>query len=198
MVRWLAPILAFTAEEMWRHLSWQTGPSPFFSPHGTQLPPAAADRSTGSCCLRCASDVARELERLRIAGQIGAPLDAELDDLVRARTARAPCRARRRSCASSRDHSEASLHRVSPESITQLSADVARSPAAVPADAVRAASVPAACGSPCVPLRSRQVRALLASSPRRRCSMPRIRSSARAASAICRCLARRGGTVDGR
>jgi isoleucyl-tRNA synthetase len=78
MVRWLAPILSFTAEELWRHLSGPRAESVFLSTWHPlpELPPAEID---WPALIALRGDVARELERLRIAGEIGAPLDAELD-----------------------------------------------------------------------------------------------------------------------
>ncbi|MFZ1098979.1 MAG: isoleucine--tRNA ligase [Steroidobacteraceae bacterium] len=78
MVRWLAPILSFTAEEAWPHLPGTRAESVF---HGTwhalpALPPATVD---WDALLRLRSDVTRELERLRDAGAIGAPLDATVE-----------------------------------------------------------------------------------------------------------------------
>jgi isoleucyl-tRNA synthetase len=140
MVRWLAPILAFTAEEMWRHLSADRPESVFLSTWHT-LPPPAADPVDWDLLFGLRKDVARELERLRIAGQIGAPLDAELTIWC------VPEQHQRSSALGAELRfftvtSETSLHRVSAESVTQLSADVARSPAGVAAEAVPAASMP--------------------------------------------------------
>ena len=80
MVRWLAPILSFTAEEIWRHLPGRREESVFLSTWAS-LPPVAAARSTidWPAVLEVRSAVLRELERLRVAGSIGAPLDAEVD-----------------------------------------------------------------------------------------------------------------------
>jgi isoleucyl-tRNA synthetase len=44
-----------------------------------ELPEPPADDIDWSALIALRGDVARELERLRIAGEIGAPLDAELD-----------------------------------------------------------------------------------------------------------------------
>jgi isoleucyl-tRNA synthetase len=78
MVRWLAPILSFTAEEIWRHLRAPRAQSVFLSTwHELPVLPAAEIDWPALIALR--SDVARELERLRVAGDIGAPLDAELE-----------------------------------------------------------------------------------------------------------------------
>jgi len=77
IVRWLAPILSFTAEEMWRHLRGSRVESVFLSTwHELPLLPASVIDWPALIALR--ADVARELERLRAAGEIGAPLDAQL------------------------------------------------------------------------------------------------------------------------
>ncbi len=80
MTRWLAPILSFTAEEIWRELP---GPRPesvflatWYQPPAAATAPAAID---WDALIALRNDVARELERLRVAGEIGAPLQAELD-----------------------------------------------------------------------------------------------------------------------
>jgi isoleucyl-tRNA synthetase len=80
MVRWLAPILSFTAEEIWRHMPGERTESVFHSTWAT-LP--AAEEVTSSVdwpvVLAARAAVLPELERLRIAGSIGAPLDAAVD-----------------------------------------------------------------------------------------------------------------------
>ena len=85
MVRWLAPILSFTAEETWRELPGQRAESVFLSTWH-ELPEAAATAASAAnaaidwpALIALRTDVARELERLRVAGDIGAPLQAELD-----------------------------------------------------------------------------------------------------------------------
>jgi isoleucyl-tRNA synthetase len=79
MVRWFAPILSFTAEEIWRHLPGQRDESVFMTTWW-DLPdvhPTAGIDWEAVFALK--ADVARELERLRVAGAIGAPLEAEVD-----------------------------------------------------------------------------------------------------------------------
>jgi isoleucyl-tRNA synthetase len=78
IVRWLAPILSFTAEEMWRHLRGERAASVFLTTWHTlpALPPETIDWAA-LIALRTAA--ARELERLRMGGEIGAPLDAVLE-----------------------------------------------------------------------------------------------------------------------
>jgi isoleucyl-tRNA synthetase len=78
MVRWLAPILSFTAEEMWRHLRGKHAESVFLSTWH-ELPEVPDDEIDWSALIALRGDVARELERLRTEGTIGAPLDAELE-----------------------------------------------------------------------------------------------------------------------
>jgi isoleucyl-tRNA synthetase len=78
MVRWLAPILSFTAEEVWGHLPGERRESVF---HETwhALPQAPADTIDWDALIALRGDVTRELEKLRDAGLIGAPLDARVD-----------------------------------------------------------------------------------------------------------------------
>jgi isoleucyl-tRNA synthetase len=78
MVRWLAPILSFTAEEVWRYLPGGRGESVF---HETwhALPQLAAEGIDWEGLLQLRTDVTRELEKLRDTGAIGAPLDASVD-----------------------------------------------------------------------------------------------------------------------
>jgi len=87
LVRWLAPILSFTAEEIWRALPGERGESVFLTTW-YELPPAFFSESEilqrmGSnfwnriISLRDA--VSKELEKLRGSGAIGSPLDAEVD-----------------------------------------------------------------------------------------------------------------------
>ena len=78
MTRWLAPILSFTAEEIWRSLPGKHADSVFLSTWH-ELPATTASGVNWSVLLALRSDVVGELERLRAAGEIGAPLEAELD-----------------------------------------------------------------------------------------------------------------------
>ena len=77
MVRWLAPILSFTAEEIWSYLPGSRAKSVF---HATwhDLPSLPADDIDWGALLALRAEIARELERLREAGSIGAPLEAEV------------------------------------------------------------------------------------------------------------------------
>jgi isoleucyl-tRNA synthetase len=79
MVRWLAPILSFTAEEVWSFLPGPRNESVFLNTWHRF--PAGAERTSGidwPSFIALRADVGRELERLRSAGAIGAPLEAEV------------------------------------------------------------------------------------------------------------------------
>ena len=78
MVRWLAPILSFTAEEIWRYLPGTREESVFLATWHV-LPDVPAPAVDWPALLALRADVTRELEKLRDEGQIGAPLDAEVD-----------------------------------------------------------------------------------------------------------------------
>ncbi len=77
MVRWLAPILSFTAEEVWRYLPGERRESVFHETwHAPPLPPE--DAIDWPSLLKLRAGVTRELEKLRDTGAIGAPLDARV------------------------------------------------------------------------------------------------------------------------
>ena len=78
MVRWLAPVLSYTAEEIWQHLPGRPVESVFLA-QWHALPQGAAHDIDWAGLLLLKRDVSRELEKLREAQQIGAPLDAEVD-----------------------------------------------------------------------------------------------------------------------
>ncbi|MFZ9478168.1 MAG: isoleucine--tRNA ligase [Steroidobacteraceae bacterium] len=78
MVRWLAPVLSFTAEEIWSYLPG-TRPRSVFHAIWHVLPSMPDCDIDWDALLALRSEVARELERLREAGSIGAPLEAEVD-----------------------------------------------------------------------------------------------------------------------
>jgi isoleucyl-tRNA synthetase len=80
MARWLAPILSFTAEEIWRYLPGPRAESVFLATWARiPLPPDEAAPIDWTRVLEARAAVLRELERLRTAEQIGAPLDAVVD-----------------------------------------------------------------------------------------------------------------------
>ncbi len=83
MVRWLAPIISFTAEEIWRHMPGERGRSVFLETWYEGLfSLAATDPLNAPCWERLISvreAVSKELEKLRVVGSIGSSLDAEVD-----------------------------------------------------------------------------------------------------------------------
>ena len=78
IARWLAPILSFTAEEIWSELPPLPGrPLSVFMSEWHVLPaPTSADGIDWEAIVALKAAVAGELEALRVAGRIGAPLDA--------------------------------------------------------------------------------------------------------------------------
>ena len=79
MVRWLAPIMSFTAEEIWAFMPGKRAESVFFTTWADI--PATAHLSQPvdwPKVLEARAAVLRELETLRVANQIGAPLDADV------------------------------------------------------------------------------------------------------------------------
>ncbi len=87
MSRWLAPILSFTAEEIWQQIPGERGASifletwydktetPLFSVEASK---AGMDMSYWSEVMEVRDAVNRELEQLRNSGEIGANLQAEV------------------------------------------------------------------------------------------------------------------------
>ncbi|MHB1567492.1 MAG: isoleucine--tRNA ligase [Acidiferrobacter sp.] len=89
LVRYLAPILSFTAEEIWRYMPGVRGPSVFLNTWYEPLTSAASTAGEGAWqqLLALRSAVGPEIERLRVAGAIGASLDSEIDLYVSDTTA---------------------------------------------------------------------------------------------------------------
>ncbi len=83
MVRWLAPILSFTAEEAWSHLPGIPNESVFFNTWHQF--PAGAERNSSinwPALIALKADVARELERLRTLGSLGSSMEADVTVFV--------------------------------------------------------------------------------------------------------------------
>jgi isoleucyl-tRNA synthetase len=87
LVRWLAPILSFTAEEIWRHLPGER-PSSVLLASWYQMPPSyyseceillRMGRDFWGQIIQVRDAVSKELEKLRVEGAIGSSLDAEVD-----------------------------------------------------------------------------------------------------------------------
>ncbi|HEC17797.1 MAG TPA: isoleucine--tRNA ligase [Gammaproteobacteria bacterium] len=81
MVRWFAPILSFTAEELWSFIPGERGESVFLEQWYPL--PEIADDDMGLAywqeVLEVREAIGKELEALRVAGGIGSSLDAEVD-----------------------------------------------------------------------------------------------------------------------
>jgi isoleucyl-tRNA synthetase len=77
MVRWLAPILSFTAEEIWSFLPGKREASVFHA-LWHDFPTIPADGIDWDALIALRAQVAGELERLRAAGEIGSPLEARV------------------------------------------------------------------------------------------------------------------------
>ena len=83
MVRWLAPILSFTADEIWRHIPGERGESVFLESWYKGLYALddgdRFDRHFWNGVIEVREAVGKQLERLRADAAIGSPLDAEVD-----------------------------------------------------------------------------------------------------------------------
>ena len=79
MVRWIAPVLSFTADEIWSHLPGAGRAESVFLSLWHELPEGGSHEVDWPALMQLRRDVMRELERLRDGGAIGAPLDAEVD-----------------------------------------------------------------------------------------------------------------------
>ncbi|MHB1616889.1 MAG: isoleucine--tRNA ligase [Metallibacterium sp.] len=90
MVRWLAPMLSFTAEEIWRHLPGVRDESVLFETWYAGLEGAsmeATDAAFWADLRGLRDELARWLEQMRREGEIGASLDAVVDLYVDAERA---------------------------------------------------------------------------------------------------------------
>ena len=83
LVRWLAPITCFTADEIWRYLPGERGDSVFLETWYDGLFELSANeilnRGTWELVMQVRVAVGKELERLRGNGDIGASLNAEVE-----------------------------------------------------------------------------------------------------------------------
>jgi isoleucyl-tRNA synthetase len=79
LVRWLAPILSFTAEEIWRYMPGKRGESVFLDTWYELPVEVEFDNDLWNTVIEVRELVSRELEQLRVAGGIGSSLDAEVD-----------------------------------------------------------------------------------------------------------------------
>lgn len=83
LVRWLAPVLSFTADEMWKHIPGERGDSVFLESWYTGLFALDAedtfDRDFWARATEVRTAVSKHLEQARKAGAVGSSLDAEVD-----------------------------------------------------------------------------------------------------------------------
>ncbi len=83
LVKWIAPILSFTAEEIWRHIPGGKDEESVFLTTWSELPEVqqtdAMNDAFWSQLLEVRNAVSKELEQLRIAGGVGSSLAAEVD-----------------------------------------------------------------------------------------------------------------------
>ncbi len=83
LVRWIAPILSFTAEEIWQQMVGQREKSVFLTCWYENLFTLSADDPFSALfwqrIMAVRDAVSKELEKLRVAGHIGSSLDAEVD-----------------------------------------------------------------------------------------------------------------------
>jgi isoleucyl-tRNA synthetase len=78
-VRWIAPILSFTADEIWQHLPGKRPDSVFLDDWYTQFPKLAdSDNNAWQKIIAVRDESSKVLERLRSDGLIGSSLDAEV------------------------------------------------------------------------------------------------------------------------
>ncbi|HET9862368.1 MAG TPA: class I tRNA ligase family protein, partial [Steroidobacteraceae bacterium] len=78
MVRWLAPILSFTADEIWSFMPGKRSESVFLETWH-QVPATPADAIDWNLFIQLKTAVAQELEKLRVAGSVGSSLDGEVE-----------------------------------------------------------------------------------------------------------------------
>ncbi len=80
-VRWIAPVLSFTAEELWQHIPGERGESIFLEAWYENFPAKTASQERGDYwqqVIHVRDEVSKELEKLREAGEIGSALDSEV------------------------------------------------------------------------------------------------------------------------
>lgn len=82
MTRWIAPVLSFTAEEIWNNLPGEHSDTIFTETYYDRLQPlqdnARFTNEEWEQVVRVRIAVSRELEKLRVDGAIGGSLDAEV------------------------------------------------------------------------------------------------------------------------
>jgi len=82
LVRWFAPVLSFTADEIWKDMPGERGESVFLEEwyDGFNNITGSGQRiDYWNKIISVRDEVSKELEKLRVAGKIGSSLDAEVD-----------------------------------------------------------------------------------------------------------------------
>jgi isoleucyl-tRNA synthetase len=80
MVRWLAPILSYTADEIWSFMPGKRSESVFLETwHELPKPPPEDPPIDWNLFIQLKAAVAAELEKLRVAGTVGGSLDGEVE-----------------------------------------------------------------------------------------------------------------------
>jgi isoleucyl-tRNA synthetase len=80
-VRWIAPVLSYTADELWQHLPGNRSESVFLETWYEKFPANTASQERCDYwqqVINIRDEVSKELEKLRVAGDIGSALDAEV------------------------------------------------------------------------------------------------------------------------
>src|SRR5687768_16844862 len=83
MVRWLAPILSYTADEIWSFLPGKRSESVFLETWHKLPPTGDGGAIDWNLFILLKAAVAAELEKLRVAGTVGGSLDAEVEVFAR-------------------------------------------------------------------------------------------------------------------
>ncbi len=82
MTRWLAPILSFTADEIWKYIPGERSDSVFLEDwYSLDINEAEAlqRKASWDAIIPIRDEVNKQLEALRVDGAIGSSLDAEVD-----------------------------------------------------------------------------------------------------------------------
>ena len=80
-VRWVAPVLSYTADELWQHVPGERGHSVFLETWYEDFPDKTSSQELSGFWQQVTSvrdEVSKELEKLREAGEIGSALDSEV------------------------------------------------------------------------------------------------------------------------
>lgn len=80
-VRWIAPVLSFTADELWQHLPGKRTESVFLEGWYENFPIETTSHERSDYwqqIINIRDEVSKELEQLRVAGNIGSALNAEV------------------------------------------------------------------------------------------------------------------------